>query len=452
MRWLLLKDLRILRRSPSMSVLLVLYPVAVALMIGFALSSPAGKPKVAFYTAVPPGQGTIHIGGQSIDIAGRASQLFRSITPLKVDSQAAAIKDVREGRALAALIIPGDIASQIESLVASGVGRPTVQLILNSRDPLERQYVQAAIESRLGEVEVAVSKQVLRVAIGDLQQVLEGGDVQLLGLNVRLLGLRRARDIVQNAIGLLPAASPLRANLRRVVAFANLAIAGLAFASPVLGSINQPLTIQQTQLAGATTPTATYAAAIAVAVSLMFIVLLLAADLLALERAENTYLRLVRGPLSPLRVLAAKVLLAAGVGALAALLMAAVVSSFVHLDWGRVELWLLVLAVAALAFAALGVAIGALARDVAAASLLVILLGLPIAFVALIPGSALSSSLRGILTAVSFVFPFRASLQGLGSAFSAAPPSVLGPLVHLVVQAAGFAAIGRLALRGFARV
>ncbi len=50
-----------------------------------------------------------------------------------------------------------------------------------------------------------------------------------------------------------------------------------------------------TDLAGATTPTASYAVAIAVVVSLMFVTLLLAAGMLALERSENAYRRLIRG-------------------------------------------------------------------------------------------------------------------------------------------------------------
>ena len=65
MRWLLIKDLQILRRSPLLVGLLIVYPVAIALMIGFALSSPPGKPKVALYDEVPPGQGTIRIGTSS---------------------------------------------------------------------------------------------------------------------------------------------------------------------------------------------------------------------------------------------------------------------------------------------------------------------------------------------------------------------------------------------------
>ena len=39
MRWLLLKDLRILRRSPGLVALLILYPVVLSVLIGFALSA-----------------------------------------------------------------------------------------------------------------------------------------------------------------------------------------------------------------------------------------------------------------------------------------------------------------------------------------------------------------------------------------------------------------------------
>ena len=75
------------------------------------------------------------------------------------------------------------------------MGSPTVELILNSRDPLERQFAQQAITARASQVEQAVSKQVLRVAVTDLQQVLNGGKLKFLGQNVPLLGPEeRPRD------------------------------------------------------------------------------------------------------------------------------------------------------------------------------------------------------------------------------------------------------------------
>ncbi len=451
MRWLLVKDLQILRRSPFLVSLLIVYPIAVALMIGFALSSPPGKPKVAFYDQVAPGQGKISLGSQQIDVARYAAELLQSVDPIKVRSRAEAVAKVRDGQALAAVIVPSNLPQEIQSLVTSGVGSPTVELILNTKDPIERQLVDSAITSRLGEVEQAVSRQVLRVAISDLQQVLNGGSIQLLGQNFQLLGLRNARTIVQGTIAALPARSPLRIALGQVVGFANLAIAGLGFASPVLGSIGTPLSVTETQLAGRTTPTDAYAAAIAVIVSLMFVTVLLAAGMLALERSENAYARLVRGLVSPARLLAEKIVLAAAAGMLVTLVMAALVSLFVPLQWARFELWVLALGLGGLAFGALGAAIGGAAREVSAASLLAFLVSLPVAFVALVPAHAVSGGLRTVLEVGAFVFPFKAALEAVGNAFSATAPAIGLPLAHLLVLALLFGGVARVALTRFAR-
>jgi ABC-2 type transport system permease protein len=449
MRWLLIKDLQILRRSPLLVGLLIVYPIAIALMIGFALSSPPGKPKVAFYTGVPPGKGQIHFGNQEINISNYAKQLFQSVQPIKVQSKAAAIAKVRDGQALAALIVPADIPQQIQSLVTTGVGTPTVQLVLNSKDPIERQFVNQAIASRLNQVETAVSKQVLRVAISDLQQVLNGGSIQFLGQNFHLLGLRDSKTILDDTISSLPPRSAIAVALKQVSGFANLAIQGLGFASPVLGSIGTPLTIDQTQLAGKTTPTDTFAVSIAVVVSLMFVTLLLAAGMLAMERTEHAYSRLVRGLVSPSGLLSEKVLLAAGCAAAVTLVMAAAVSLFVHLEWSRFELWVLALALGGLAFGALGVAIGGVAREVSAASLMALLVSLPVAFIALVPASAVSGGLKTVLDVISFVFPFKPALEAVGNAFSGTSPGIGLPLLHLLALTVAFAAIGRIALRRF---
>src|SRR5579864_3156322 len=449
-RWLFVKDLQILRRSPLLIGLLVVYPIVLALIIGFAVSSPPGMPKLAFYTEVAAGGGRIGSGNQQINISRYAGQLFQSIQPIKVHSREEAIAKVRDGQALAALIVPSDIVSQIQSLVTTGVGTPTVELILNSKNPLDRQFVQQAISSRLNQVEQAVSKQVLRVAISDLQQVLNGGSINLAGENFRLLGLRNSRAIVQGATAALPRGSPLRPALHQVVSFADLAIAGLGFASPVLGSIGTPLTVDQTQLAGATTPTTSYAVTIAIVVSLMLLTLLLAAGLLALERSENAYTRLVRGLITPGRLLSEKIAVSAACAGGVALLMAVVVSAFVHLDWSRFELWLLAVAFGGAAFGALGVAIGVLAREVSVASLMALLVALPIAFVALVPASAVSGAMKSFLDVTAFVFPFRAALEAASNAFTGSTPGIGGPLLHLLGFALVFAVLARLAVRRLA--
>jgi ABC-2 family transporter protein len=450
LRWLLLKDLQILRRSPLLVGLLIVYPIVIALMIGFALSSPPGKPKVAFFNEVPANQGKIHLGNQSLNVAGYASELLSSIQPIEVHSEAEAVAKVRNGEALAAVIIPAALPQQIQSLITQGVGSPTVKLYLNTKDPIDKQFVNQAISTRINQVQADVSKRVLQVAVNDLREVLNGGTVAILGQNVRLLGLRNARTIVQGTLASLPARSKLRVALGQVVGFATLAIEGLGFASPVLGSIGSPLTVDETQLAGATTPTDAYAASIAVIVSLMFVTVLLAAGMLAVERSENAYARLVRGLVTPGRLLTEKIVLAGGCATAVTLAMAALVSLFVHLEWSRFELWVAALALGGLAFGALGVAIGAAAREVSAASLLAFLVSLPIAFVALVPSNSVSGTLKTVLDVVAFLFPFKAALQAASNAFTGVSPGLGLPLLHLAVLALVFSALARLALRRFA--
>ena len=62
MRWLLLKDLQILRRSPLLVAVLVAYPVVIALLIGLALSRGPERPKVAIANLVPREEQTLQLG------------------------------------------------------------------------------------------------------------------------------------------------------------------------------------------------------------------------------------------------------------------------------------------------------------------------------------------------------------------------------------------------------
>jgi ABC-type multidrug transport system permease subunit len=449
---LLGKDLAILRRSPLLVGILVVYPVALALMIGLALSSPPGLPRVAVYSGVAAGQGKIEVGGREINIAAYTRELSASITPIREHSAAAAVAAVRSGRAEAAIIVPASIISQVKSLIAQGVGSPTVQLVLNDDSPLERDVVNAQIQTRIDQVQSAISKALLSTTLDDLHTLVSGGELSFAGAHVSVLGLRNTRTIIQGAIPLIRRAglgSSLAPALDQVVDFATIATEGVSFASPVLGQIQTPLTVQRRELSGASTPTASYAVAIAVAVSELFLALLLAAALLALERSEQVYARLVRGPLSPGVLLVEKVLVAALAAAAVTLIMSAVVSIFVGLSWDRFELWVAALLLAGLAFAALGVVLGAVAREVAAASLLAILVGLPVAFLALIPSTAVSAGVGHVLSVISFAFPFKAGLEAVSNALTGTAPGIGWPLVHLAALVLVYGAAARLALVRF---
>jgi ABC-2 type transport system permease protein len=107
------------------------------------------------------------------------------------------------------------------------------------------------------------------------------------------------------------------------------------------------------------------------------------------------------------------------------------------------------LAAGALAFAALGLAIGAITREVRAASLLAFMLALPLAFLALVPSGAVAPGLYDLIRVISALFPFKPALQALDAALNDSG-SLGTALLHLAALFVGFATLSRLALRRFA--
>jgi ABC-type multidrug transport system permease subunit len=448
-RWLLLKDLQILRRSPLLVALLVIYPVVIAVLFGFALSGGPDKPRVAFANLVPPDESEFNIGGRTLDAADYADRLFESIDPITVDSREAAIEKVRSGEALGALVLPADATERLRSTLGlGGADPPTVEVYYNAEDPVKRRFVEATIEARLAEANAALSEAVLRGAAGYIDVIVRGGEIPLpLVGAVQILGLERSRQIIDSITAELPADSPDRAALEQVARFARLAGENLDVSGPILASIGSPVRVKQTVVNGSRTPLDAFAVAVAVTVSLMFVTLLLAAGLLALEREEQAFGRLVRGLVSRSALLAEKVVLSALCALAVTLLMLFGLAAFVGLDWSRIPAWLAALAGGALGFAAMGVAIGGLAREVRVASLLALLLALPIVFLALVPSGSIDPLLYDVINVVSGLFPFKPSLRALDAAINGG--ELLLPVVHLLALTAAFSAIARFALRRF---
>jgi ABC-type multidrug transport system permease subunit len=207
--------------------------------------------------------------------------------------------------------------------------------------------------------------------------------------------------------------------------------------------------VKQTVLNGSRTPLDAYAVAIAVTVSLMFVTVLLAAGMLALEREEHAFGRLVRGLVTRTALLAEKVLLSALCAFVLAVLLVGALSLFVEISWSSAPLWIGALALGAVAFGALGVAIGAAAREVRAASLLAFLLSLPIAFLALVPSGAVGPALYDVIQAISAVVPFKPTLEALDRTLNDTSDPVTGPALHLLALVLAWGALARLAIRRF---
>jgi hypothetical protein len=438
MRWLLLKDLQILRRSPLLVALLVIYPIVIAVLFGLALSGGPDKPRVAFANLVPPGESEFTVGGRTLDAADYAGRLFDSIDPIRVSSREEAIEKVRTGEALGALVLPEDATQRLRATLGLGGGDPpTVEVYYNAEDPVKRRFVEATIEARLAEANDALSDAVLREAARYLDVIVRGGNVDLpLVGAIEILGLQRSRAIIDSVASGLPRDAPERVALEQVSRFARLAGDNLDVSRPILASIGSPVKVEQTVVNGSRTPLDAFAVAVAVAVSLMLLTLLLAAGLLALEREDQTFARLVRGLVSRTSLLAEKVVLSALCALSVTLLMLFGLAAFVGLDLSRVPAWLA------------GVAIGGLAREVRAASLLAFLLALPIVFLGLVPSGSIDPALFDLVNVVSGLFPFKPTLRALDGAINGG--ELLLPVLHLLGLTAAFFLIARVAVRRLA--
>jgi ABC-2 type transport system permease protein len=449
MRWLFLKDLQILRRSPLLIALLVLYPVLISILIGLAISGGPDKPRVAFVNLVPPGQNEIQLGSQRLDASKYAGELFKSIEPVRVKTREEALEKVKSGDVLGALIVPADITDRLQSTAdLSGGQPPTVEVIYNGEDPVKRRFVQATIESRLGEANQALSGRLTQIAASYLRIVTQGGQFSLLGQSIDILGLQKAAAILKGTLDTLPPDAEQRPALEQVQRFAQLAADNLDVSGPILSSIANPVHVKQTVVNGGKTPLDAFAVAVAVTVSLMFVTLLLAAGMLALEREEHAFGRLVRGLVSRVGLLTEKIGLAALCSLAVTLLMMCGLALFVDLEWSRAPLWIVALAAGALSFAAMGVAIGGLAREVQAASLMAFGLSLPLAFLALVPSGSVSQDLYDVIRVISGAFPFKPTLDALDAALNGGDLGV--PILHLLALTLAFGALARLALRRFA--
>lgn len=447
-RALLGKDLRVLRRSPALLALIVLYPVLIAVGLGLALTRDPEPPKVAVVNLLPDGgAGEVTISGQTISV----KDLERSISGGDVQSvnlptREAAVRAIEAGTIDGALIIPRNAANDLKAALESGgvTGGPRLEVLYGSSGPLDGTLVRAVIASRLRTAERAVSSEIVRVASGFLEILRDGGDFEIAGTKVSVIGLRAAEILV--AVGAESVPSDQRAGLEQAARFARLARENLGVSDSILRSIAKPLNVQETAIgAGSDRTLSGFAVGTAAALSLMLVALTLGAGLLASEREEGTLRRLLRGGHGAWKVATAKTLGAGIVAAGSGLVLLVGVAIFGATPWDGAPWWIPAVVLGGLAFAALGVLLGAALRDARAATLAAILLAVPVAVIALIPDQAIGGSAADVLNAVSAVLPFAPARAQLDGALAADPDWAAA--AQLLAQAAVYVGAAGLVVR-----
>jgi ABC-type multidrug transport system permease subunit len=451
MRWLLVKDVQLLRRSPLVTALLVIYPIVLAILIGLAISRSPEKPRVAFLNQIPSGAGLSlgETGGFSQQEARR--RLCAEIECVSAFSREEVEEKVKEGEVLGGLILPEDFLSKLQAELSTSSSEPaTVDVLVNEDDPLKAQIVDDRISSLLTEANLLLSDRIVEVASNYERILANGGEFEIpfLGQTVQILGLQRSEEILRSLEASLPQAQ--RRQIAEVSDFARLARENLAVADQLLASVREPIAVDKQVIAGSVPPLDTFAVAVAAAVTLLFVTVLLVSGSLALEREENTYTRLTRGLVSPTGLLVAKALLGTGAALVVTLLLLAAITPFQSISWERIYLIVPAILLAGAASSALGLAIGAAAREVRASALLAFALALPVAFLSLVPSGTVGEGLLDVIHVIAGAFPFRPALDALSGALAASGPDLGLPLLHLALLTLGYLVLARLALYRFA--
>jgi ABC-type multidrug transport system permease subunit len=448
-RWLLLKDLQILRRSPLQAVLLVAYPILIAVLVGFAISRGPEKPRVAFLNEVPT-SARISVGGQQLPSADVKGRICRRVRCVFVADREQAEAKVKSGDALAALVLPANLVNKINSLSTLTPGVPEVEVLVNEENALKAELVDDRITTLLAQANLAIARRIGSEGGRYLDLIVNGGNFKALGGTFHILGLRTSARILEAVTPALP--KSLRPSLQEVTNFAAQARDNLDVAQPLIERLAQPIKVDKVVVGGESPPLETFAIAVAATLTLAFVVVLLVAGSLALEREENAFPRLTRGLVSTGGLLGEKVLLGVAVGLVVTILMLAGLAIFVPLEWSRFGLWLLAILLSGAALGAAGAALGAAAREVRAVSLLAFMVTLPVAFLSLVPAGSVGSGVFDAIRVVTALFPFKPALQAITAALDAAGPGIGWPLLHLAILFAAYTLLARLALRRFAAV
>ena len=440
-RTLLAKDLRVLVRSPGVLAALVLYPLVIALIVGLVVRYAGDEPRIALVDqdGLPA---VLEVGSVSFDVAQLLEEAAQDVelVPMRAEE---ARRELDAGKVLGVLIVPEGFTRDIQSLV----GSPTIRLETTSGGFATRtiEKIQALVYS--------LNQQLASVYVDeDLKYVrllLDGGSGTILGNDFTLIGLeeaeRRLAEVEQSSD---PEAAARADEVGDFLRQATVAIEGV---DDFLRAAANPIKLATEREGGRAIVLSTQVQGYALALTIAFVALLLAAAGIASERDENVLGRLARGLVRLRELVAEKVAFVAVVAGGIGLLLAVCFGLVVELGdvsggqpWPRLPIVLLGVLLAGAAFGALGVLVGALAREARTATLVAFLAALPIVLVGLVPSGSVAAA-----GWVSEAFPFAHAVDLFADTLADPDPagSVAVEAGWLAGLALAYGAAARVAVR-----
>jgi ABC-2 type transport system permease protein len=373
---LLRKDVLVLRRSPLLLGILIAYPIALAVLVGLVASYGSSKPRVALVDEdnLPA---TVVLGGHRFDVERTIDEVGKNVTLVRLSPDEAS-RQLQDGRVVGVVTVPPGFISTLRGMVRS----PQLQLELSTGTISSRveQQVQALVYSLNRQLQRAYIASNLRY----VRLILHGGDGSFLGAPITVLGIEKAQRILRGM--------PQTQRTAALLDFLHDARLALANTNDALSSTAHPIELVRASARGRTWALSAEVQAYALALTITFLALLLAAGSLAAERDENVVGRLARGLVGLGQLVWSKVALAAAVALALGLAISVAFGVVIEVGgvtggepWRRLPLLVIGLVLAGGSVGALGAFLGAIAREARSASLIAVLVVMPIVFLGLIP-------------------------------------------------------------------
>jgi ABC-type Na+ efflux pump permease subunit len=432
---LLRKDLRVLARSPLLLGVLIAYPLLVAGLVGLVAGYGSSKPRVALVDEDRLPQ-VVAFGGHRFRIQDAIDEVSKNVHLVRKEPGEAR-RSLATGRVVATLTIPPGFLADLKSgLHAPSLVYQTTRGGISSRVTQQVQALVYALNRQL-------QKAYVETDLGYVQLIVRGGKAEFGGRSYDVLGLAGMEKLLEQ----LPR-SPQR---DRIAEFARIAGVALTQTGNLLASTANPIQLERAREDSRSSLLSAQVQAYALALTITFLALLLAAGALAGERDENDIGRMARVNFSMGELVWAKVALAAVVALALGLAIAVVFGVIVEAGgvvggepWARLPLLAVGLLLAGAALGALGSLLGALAREARTASLVAVLVVMPIVFVGLVP-----REVAPVAGWVSDALPFAHAVRYFASSlYDSSPWGVVArELAWLVGLGVVFGGLARLATR-----
>ena len=434
--WLILrKDLLVLRRSPALLAVLIAYPLVIALLIGLTAAYANAKPRVAFVDldGIPH---RLTVAGQSFNIDNLIDDVAKNVEIVRM-SKEQADRQLASGRVAAVVTVPQGFVADLRGLVSS----PHLTLATGSGGitPRVRQQMQALVYN----LNLRLQKAFIEADIKYVDLLRHGGKGRVLGHDFSIIGLDGTKRLL--------ATMPDSPQKRKIDDFVDDARLALALTGNAIRATASPIVLDEEKGHGRTSLLSAQVQAYGLAITITFLGLLLAGGALAAERDENAIGRLVRGLVGLGQLVAAKIALAVTVAlglGFAILVGFGIAVQAGNVEggepWQRIPLVLIGVLLAGAAIGAVGALVGALARESRTASLVGVLVVLPVVFLGLVPKEIVPAAAW-----ISDAFPFVHAVRFFASALYDSSPleTIARETAWLAGLAAVYGALARLSAR-----